>query len=109
MGHFRGMRGTVSSLARELDELRLGSAGKLFIGSIMAASPGHLTDALLRLKQTYPLPQLPAPPDRRRGLVGHRGSGSSAGPQAACRFRRDAGLSLDPAAARRPDAGRDRT
>jgi DNA-binding transcriptional LysR family regulator len=55
MGHFRGMRGTVSSLARELDELRLGSAGKLFIGSIMAASPGHLTDALLRLKQTYPL------------------------------------------------------
>lgn len=55
MGYFRGMRGTVSSLARELDELRLGSAGKLFIGSIMAASPGHLTDALLRLKQTYPL------------------------------------------------------
>lgn len=55
MGYFRGMRGTVSSLARELEELRLGSAGKLFIGSIMAASPGHLTDALLRLKQTYPL------------------------------------------------------
>ncbi|MFC4278521.1 LysR family transcriptional regulator [Achromobacter aloeverae] len=55
MGYFRGMRGTVSSLGRELEELRLGSAGKLFIGSIMAASPGHLTDALLRLKQTYPL------------------------------------------------------
>ena len=55
MGYFRGMRGTVSSLARELEELRLGSAGKLFIGSIMAASPGPLTDALLRLKQTYPL------------------------------------------------------
>ena len=49
MGYFRGMRGTVSSLARELEELRLGSAGKLFIGSIMAASPGPLTDALLRL------------------------------------------------------------
>ena len=45
MGYFRGMRGTVSSLARELEELRLGSAGKLFIGSIMAASPGPLTDA----------------------------------------------------------------
>lgn len=55
MEYFRGMRGTVSSLARELEELRLGSAGKLFIGSIMAASPGDLTDALLRLKQTYPL------------------------------------------------------
>lgn len=55
MGYFRGMRGTVSSLTRELEELRLGSAGKLFIGSIMAASPGHLTDALLRLKETYPL------------------------------------------------------
>lgn len=55
MAYFRGMRGTVASLARELQELRLGSAGKLFIGSIMAASPGHLSDALLRLKQTYPL------------------------------------------------------
>ncbi len=55
MEYFRGMRGTVSSLARELEELRLGSAGKLFIGSIMAASPGPLTDALLRLKRTYPL------------------------------------------------------
>ncbi|QVQ27324.1 LysR family transcriptional regulator [Achromobacter deleyi] len=55
MGYFRGMRGTVSSLARELEELRLGSAGKLFIGSIMAASPGHLTDALLSLKRIYPL------------------------------------------------------
>lgn len=55
MGYFRGLRGTVSSLARELEELRLGSAGKLFIGSIMAASPGPLTDALLALKKTYPL------------------------------------------------------
>ncbi len=55
MEYFRGLRGTVSSLARELEEVRLGSTGKLFIGSIMAASPGHLTDALLRLKQIYPL------------------------------------------------------
>lgn len=55
MEYFRGMRGTVASLARELEEVRLGSTGKLFIGSIMAASPGPLTDALLRLKQTYPL------------------------------------------------------
>ena len=43
MGYFRGMRGTVSRCARaeSWKRLRLGSAGKLFIGSIMAASPGR--------------------------------------------------------------------
>ncbi len=55
MNYFRGMRGAMEALNRELQELRLGSAGKLFIGSIMAASPAHLTDALIRLKETYPL------------------------------------------------------
>ena len=55
LGHFRGMRGSVTALTRELHELQLGSAGKLFIGSIMAASPAHLSDALIRLKAVYPL------------------------------------------------------
>lgn len=55
MNYFRGMRGAMEALNRELQELRLGSAGKLFIGSIMAASPAHLTDALIRLKETFPL------------------------------------------------------
>ena len=32
-----------------------GSAGKLFVGSIMVATPTHLSDALIRLKQLYPL------------------------------------------------------
>ena len=32
---FRGMRGTMEALNRELQELRLGGAGKLFIGSII--------------------------------------------------------------------------
>jgi len=53
--HFRGMRGGLESMRRELQELRLGSAGKLFIGSIMAASPEDLTNALVRLKTRYPL------------------------------------------------------
>jgi DNA-binding transcriptional LysR family regulator len=52
---FRGMRGTMEALGRELQELRLGSAGKLFIGSIMAASPVLLTDTLIRLKEEFPL------------------------------------------------------
>ena len=52
---FRGMRGTMEALNRELQELRLGGAGKLFIGSIMAASPVLLTDSLIRLKEEYPL------------------------------------------------------
>jgi len=55
MGHFHGLRGTVQALMREIEELRLGSAGKLRIGSIMAASPDHLTDAILQLKRLYPL------------------------------------------------------
>ena len=36
-------------------ELQLGSAGRLAIGSIMAASPGRLTEALVQLKARYPL------------------------------------------------------
>jgi DNA-binding transcriptional LysR family regulator len=55
MNTFRGMRGTMEALNRELQELRLGGAGKLFIGSIMAASPELLTDTLIRLREEYPL------------------------------------------------------
>ncbi|MFT3720074.1 LysR family transcriptional regulator [Pseudorhodoferax sp.] len=53
--YFRSIRGSVESMNRELSELRLGSAGKLAVGSIMAASPGRLTQALLALKQALPL------------------------------------------------------
>ena len=55
MGYFRGIRGSMESLNRDLYELREGSTGKLSVGSIMAASPGRLTNALLRLKAAYPL------------------------------------------------------
>lgn len=50
---FRGMRGTLEQLHRELHELQLGSAGRLSIGSIMAASPTFLTRALAKLKEQY--------------------------------------------------------
>ncbi|WP_105132108.1 LysR family transcriptional regulator [Burkholderia sp. BE12] len=55
LGYFRGIRGSMEALNRELGELQLGSAGRLAIGSIMAASPGRLTEALVRLKARYPL------------------------------------------------------
>lgn len=55
MNTFRGLRGSMSALGRELYELRLGSAGKLFVGSIMAAAPTTLSDALIGLKKDYPL------------------------------------------------------
>ena len=55
LGYFRGIRGSMESLNRDLRELREGTAGRLSVGAIMAASPGRLTDALLRLKATYPL------------------------------------------------------
>jgi DNA-binding transcriptional LysR family regulator len=53
--YFRDIRGSMEALHREIGELQLGSAGRLVVGSIMAASPGRLTDALLGLKQAYPL------------------------------------------------------
>jgi DNA-binding transcriptional LysR family regulator len=54
-GYFRSIRGSMEALNRELGELREGGAGKFSVGSIMAASPGRLTDALLGLKQDYPM------------------------------------------------------
>lgn len=53
--YFRAMHGSMEALNRELGELRQGSAGRLVVGSIMAASPGRLTRALLDLKQQLPL------------------------------------------------------
>lgn len=55
MNSFRGLQGSIAALGRELGELRLGSAGKLFVGSIMAAAPTHLSDALIALKARFPL------------------------------------------------------
>lgn len=55
MGYFRGIRGSMEALNRELSELQLGSAGRLAIGSIMAATPGRLTEALVQLKERFPL------------------------------------------------------
>lgn len=53
--YFQSLHGTMEALNRELTEIRQGSAGRLAIGCIMAASPGRLTNALLQLKQRYPL------------------------------------------------------
>jgi len=55
LAHFHGLRGSMQSLARELEALRLGSAGKLCVGSIMAASPTLLAGAVQRLKARVPL------------------------------------------------------
>lgn len=55
LGYFTGMRGTIESMTRELAEIRLGSAGRLSVGSIMAPSPTLLTQAIIALKKAYPL------------------------------------------------------
>ncbi len=55
MDYFRGVRGTIESLNRELAEFGRGGMGQLRVGSIMAASPDHLTDALVALKEQFPL------------------------------------------------------
>lgn len=55
LSYFRGIRGSFEALNRELDDLEKGGSGRLAIGSIMAASPGRLTDALIELKAKYPL------------------------------------------------------
>jgi DNA-binding transcriptional LysR family regulator len=54
-GFFRSIRGSMEALNQELEALRLGGAGKFAVGSIMAASPGRLTRALLQLKAEFPL------------------------------------------------------
>lgn len=51
---FRGMHGTLEQLLRDLRELAAGSAGRIAIGSIMAASPTYVTGALADLKNRHP-------------------------------------------------------
>ncbi|MCC7079221.1 MAG: LysR family transcriptional regulator [Burkholderiales bacterium] len=53
--HFHGLSGTAQALSRELDELHLGSARQLRVGSIMAPAPTHLVEALTELRARYPL------------------------------------------------------
>jgi DNA-binding transcriptional LysR family regulator len=54
-GFFRSIRGTVEALNQELEAVRMGAGGRLAIGSIMAASAGRLTKALVRLKSEMPM------------------------------------------------------
>ena len=54
-GFFRSIRGSMEALNQELEALRQGSGGRLAVGSIMAASPGRLTRALLQLKNEFPM------------------------------------------------------
>ncbi len=55
MRYFSGVRGSFESMNRELAELKLGSAGRVSVGSIMAPSPSLLTQAIISLKKAYPL------------------------------------------------------
>ena len=55
MNTFRGLRNSMAALGHELDELRQGSSGKLFVGSIMVATTTCLCEALIGLKKRYPL------------------------------------------------------
>jgi DNA-binding transcriptional LysR family regulator len=54
MGYFQGVRGSIEALNRDLRDLKSGGGGRFAVGSIMAASPGRLTDALLGLKAQLP-------------------------------------------------------
>lgn len=55
LAYFQGLQGSIESLTRELGQIALGNAGKLYIGSIMAASPAVLSQALIDLKRQFPL------------------------------------------------------
>ncbi|MGN6580875.1 MAG: LysR family transcriptional regulator [Bordetella sp.] len=55
LDYFRGIRGSMEALNRELEDLRLGDIGCLSVGSIMAAAPGRLTEAFVQLKARLPL------------------------------------------------------
>jgi DNA-binding transcriptional LysR family regulator len=69
-GFFRSIRGSVEALNQEMEALRLGGGGKLALGSIMAASPGRLTRALVRLKAECPLLSIEVAVDTSDRLLG---------------------------------------
>ena len=55
LAYFQGLQGSIESLTRELGQIAQGSAGKLYLGSIMAASPLVLSRALIEIKEQFPL------------------------------------------------------
>ncbi len=54
LSYAQSLRGNVAAMGRELDALHQNSAGKLSIGSIMAASSELITDGILYLKTVMP-------------------------------------------------------
>jgi len=74
--HFHGIHGTVEALTQELHELRSGGAGTLRVGSVMAASPDCLTEALIRLKAAWPLLTIRVEIDTSDRLTEHLREGS---------------------------------
>jgi len=76
MNTFRGLRNSMAALGHELAELRLGSSGKLFVGSIMVATPTCLSDALIGLKARYPLLSIEVTVDTSDRLIELLRSGS---------------------------------
>jgi DNA-binding transcriptional LysR family regulator len=73
---FLGLRNSMAALGHELQELRLGSAGKLFVGSIMVATPTCLSNALIGLKKLYPLLSIEVSVDTSDRLIELLRSGS---------------------------------
>ncbi|BEP93100.1 LysR family transcriptional regulator [Acidovorax sp. sif1233] len=69
LGYFQGMRGSMESMARELDELKLGSAGRLAVGCIMAPLPTLLNQAIIAFNKTYPLTTIQVTLDTSDRLV----------------------------------------
>jgi molybdate transport repressor ModE-like protein len=55
LAYFQGLQGSMESMTRELVHIAEGDAGKLYVGSIMAASPAVLSQALIALKKQSPL------------------------------------------------------
>lgn len=104
MAYFRNLRGSIEALNRELGELRQGSAGRLAVGSIMAASPGRLTRALLDLKRELPLLEVEVAVDTSDRLLAQLHEGvlevvigrMTGGAGADCQFRAidDEGLAI---------------
>lgn len=58
LAHFGGLHGSIEALARELQALQRGGAGRLSVGSILASSPAWLTQAVGRLKREQPALEL---------------------------------------------------
>lgn len=76
LGFFQGMRGSLQAMARELQALQPGCAGRVLVGCIMAPLPTLLNQAIIALNKSQPLITIRVTLDTSDRLIGLLESGA---------------------------------